>query len=323
MNLQTSKMLKIAAGIATLAGLCFAIWHFSRAKISDLDTKTESEARIVATSGILSTHSTHSKAIQAGVAAPADWLGNTDIRQLLTSPEVAKIDYGLIRLGMLCDSYRYPTHKAIVFESTARAKAEKSADLMLGDATQAEKEAAFERSRTKCARLYGGSVPTDEELDRFRTQAAFKRWAELSKRSIASDPALTTAEISEARSTVVSAPMFGTLEATLLPRLDITSLTKKFGKEQADQLHIHLVTMVLCRMGDDCGKNGLVTDQQCWRYGLCGDNVEAAILQNLASRGFDANEVSDYASDIHTRLQYRDFSMLTSSSSPSIAPPNR
>lgn len=146
--------------------------------------------------------------------------------------------------------------------------------------------AGFQRSLDKCTKLYEGAKLSQGEQDTVGALPSVMKYrailSTLRSAKTFDDPD-TVAALSDA----VSGPMFGALAPLLAFKLDYAELANAYGIEQLDALRTFTIPLVLCRMGDDCGPGGIVTEQLCWENGICGDRVEDAIFGTLRDRGLD------------------------------------
>lgn len=307
---KTRAAFLAAAALASICGLVWLLVMRHDVARSAHKVFVEQPAPVTAESVARPKQTT---AERAGAQAPVLWLQGTDARQLLRSSEIGKVDYAALRLRTQCASFIIysPQGKPVFAEIIKEQSAEKGfGALLVGSGTLPERETAFERSRANCDRIFGTGDLSPEEDSVVKVQPEYKRFQAVAQQALSDNNAVSNGQRNEALSTVVKAPMFGVLEATLYSKLDVSDLSKKVGEEQAEMLRTQVVTLVLCKFGDDCGRHGIVTDQFCWQYGVCGDVLETEILQNLTRRGFSASAVHEFATDVYSRLQSRDFSQL-------------
>lgn len=221
----------------------------------------------------------------------------------MRSSNLAKIDYGFARLLTVCHSFRMGASGATrIRPFPPLAQMEKGDELLAGNATVEERLAGFERSRERCSKLFDGAKLTDDEWDSIRTQPVFVQYLSV-PHTFSAAKNFDSPEVIAAVSTIVAGPMFGALDYLLFSRLDYTELANAYGNERGAPLMALTVQAVLCRMGDDCGPGGTVTEHICWQFGICGNRVEDAILANLHHRGLDTAAFNQFVFRVHQALQ--------------------
>ena len=169
--------------------------------------------------------------------------------------------------------------------------------------------AEFSRSIDKCNQLYEGKLVSDDERNAMRALPAFSQFQAISL-SLRDATNFDNEQSKTALSKAVSGPMFGVLESLMYNKVDYSELEKSFTPDQAFALPILVSALVLCRMGDDCGRDGIVTEQLCWQNGLCGDNAQDAILANFHARGVDPTALNHFVTKVNQSLQTGDTSIF-------------
>ncbi len=177
--------------------------------------------------------------------------------------------------------------------------------LITGGASEAVRLAAYARSYEKCARLYELRQLTGEEASRFRMLPSVKKYAEVGA-ELRKAKNFERPETRAALDLAISEPMLGLLSSLTL-ELDLQDLSKSYPEETVGPgLETMVMMLVLCKMGDDCDRGGIVTDQLCWAFAICGDRVEDAIRASLVQRGIDPVPLDQFVNRIAERLHARD-----------------
>ena len=98
--------------------------------------------------------------------------------------------------------------------------------------------------------------------------------------------------------------MFGALEAFLYSVISNSgALAKEYPPEQAAALRNLAIPLLLCQMGDDCRRGGIVSEQLCWQSGICGENVQDAILEHLRNQQINTAALEQFVTSLHQKLQ--------------------
>jgi hypothetical protein len=260
-----------------------------------------------------STLNANSLVAQSGVQLG---LFDQSIRTLINSKSLARIDYALYRIGPQCMSVTYNSNGVKPIEdnfsaSTIRSFGEKAFNF--GRATNTARYAAYVRSIEKCSKLYEAARVTQQEFDALKSRPEGKEYAALQEKLFVfgTPQDYEAPQLKEAVGKVVSEPMFGLLSRLLLSHLEYESLNNAYtNKVQPNAFPDIVTTLVLCRMGDDCGQSGIVTEQLCWLNAICGFRAEDAIMANLIERGIDVTALNEFVSRVHSALQTQDTSIF-------------
>jgi len=235
---------------------------------------------------------------------------NESVRSLMRSNNIAKVDYGSFQLRNVCRSFLHGQDgKTAVKRLLALPQTDKGDALAIGNATEAERLAGFQRSLYKCTKLYEGARLTQNDQDEISALPSVLRYRAVLN-SLRNAKTFDGAETLAALSDAASGPLFGALSSLLSSKVDYTELVNAYGKEQIDALRSLTIPLVLCRMGDDCGPGGTVTEQLCWENGICGDYVDGAIFANLRDRGLDTVAYNRFVTNVHQALLTRDTSIF-------------
>ena len=238
-------------------------------------------------------------------------LFNENARALMRSSEPSKVDYGRMRLKLECLSFSLGGNGTELLRDygPAASKPKGAYALIVGDASDAARMAGFSRSLEKCRDLYGGVPLTVSEIQLIDTLPTGTQYRAI-RQTLIDSKDFDSAETKAALSQVVTGPMFGALSSLLATSVDYSDLLKSYRPEQVDALYLLAIPMVLCRMGDDCDRGGIVTDQLCWTNGICGDRVEEAIFANLRNHGLDTTAFSQFIFKVHQALLTGDTSIF-------------
>lgn len=247
---------------------------------------------------------------QGGLGDNSLGIYNESVRSLIRSNSLAKIDYGFARLNSVCRSFLSGQDGVTaVRKSLPLAQLEKGEELLIGNATVEERVAGFQRSLDRCTKLYEGAKLSEDELALFRAQPSAVQYRAL-RNALAEANNFDSPQAVAALSTAVAGPMFDALTPLLFSEVNYAELTSAYGKERGDALRGLTFPLVLCRMGDDCGPSGTVTEQLCWQFGICGQRVEEAIFANLRDRGLDTTAFSQFIFKVHQALLVGDTSIF-------------
>lgn len=234
-------------------------------------------------------------------------LFNESIRSLMRSSSISKIDYALSRAQSECMSFYLGLDVAVAVKEFAAATSENelTKQLSLGRASKEVRHTSFRRSFDKCSKLFEGARISQQEMDTLRLLPSFDQYRAV-KAALNASQHFDRPEEMAALSQAVLAPMFGALASVIANKVDFAELVAAYGRERVVPLYDLTIPLVLCRMGDDCGSGGIVTEQLCWERGICGDRVEEAILDNLRAKGVDTRALEQFITRVHLGLQNRD-----------------
>ena len=243
---------------------------------------------------------------QSGLGDNGLGIYNESARALMRSNSYVKVDYGSFQLRNVCRSFLNGQDGVLAVRgSSSLPQAHKADELVIGNATEAVRLAGFQRSLDKCTKLFEGAVISQGERDAMVALPAFIQYRAILN-TLGNAQNFDNPETIAALSSAVSGPMFGALSPLLSSKVDYTELINAYGKDQIDALRSLTIPLVLCRMGDDCGPGGTVTEQLCWENGICGQRVEEAIFANLRDRGLDTTAFSQFIFKVHQALQAGD-----------------
>ena len=318
---------KLAAILLCCAAVGLLIWFSQRSTLQSASS-TMSGARSQASGDSSSVSSSTSKLVSippdkrsdAAITRAGIWQGglgdnslgiyNESARSLMRSNSLAKIDYGFARLRSVCLSFLSGQDGVTAVKKLRPlAQVAKGEELLTGNASLEERLAGFQRSLERCSRLYDGEKLSEDELNSVGALPAVIQYRAL-RNTLNNAKDFDSPEMVAAVSTAVSGPMFEAMVPLLFSHVDYAELTNAYGKERGDALRGLTFPLVLCRMGDDCGPGGTVTEQLCWQFGICGQRVEEAIFANLRDRGLDTTAFSQFVFKIHQALQAGDTSIF-------------
>ena len=247
---------------------------------------------------------------QGGLGDNSLGIYNESVRSLIRSNSLAKIDYGFARLHSVCRSFLSGQDGVTaVRKFPSLAQLDKGDELVIGNATVEERLVGFQRSLDRCTKLYEGAKLSEAELVSAGAQPSIVQYRAL-RNALGDANNFESPQTVAALSTAVAGPMFAALTPLLFSKVDYAELANAYGKERSDALRALTFPLVLCRMGDDCGPGGTVTEQLCWEWGICGQHVEEAIFANLRDRGLDTTAFSQFVFKIHQALQAGDTSIF-------------
>jgi hypothetical protein len=234
-------------------------------------------------------------------------LFNATARDMIRSNSLAKIDYAMSRLLVECQAIiaGNESDKQIKEYGPGPSIATGEKSLITGNASDDERRAAHRRSYEKCAKFYDYVQISPEEMAQFRAMPNVKLYQNLAKELYDVNKYDRAAAIA-AFDTVISEPMLGRLQS-LAMKLDLKEVYEAYPPETVGTGHETLVmTLLLCKMGDDCDRNGIVTDQLCWLFAICGNRVDEAVRASLSARGIDPAPLDRFVNRLVERLQARD-----------------
>ena len=251
-----------------------------------------------------------------GLASRNLGLFDESASSLLRSNDLTKVDYALIRLGTQClsllrgDSPDGATRAELVRDAWhVHSKLTGAEALLVGSASTDARLAGLSRSIESCSKFHAGGVLSAEEAAALRSQPVFLERLALG-RTLRDAKNFNDEDVKAALSKIVNGPLFGALESVMYNNLDYGGLEKSFTSDQIANFPTLVVTLVLCRMGDDCARGGIVTEQLCWQNGICGDNTEEAIWANLRDRGLDTTALNQFVTRVHQALLSGDTSIF-------------
>ena len=314
---------KLGVILACCGAFALLIW-FSQRSTSESASSTNSGARTQAVGNSSNGSSSNGALVsvlpgeQSGsaVARAGNWQGglgdnslgiyNESVRSLIRSNSLAKIDYGFARLNSVCRSFLSGQDGVTaVRKFPPLPQLDKGDELVIGNATVEERLVGFQRSLDRCTKLYEGAKLSEAELALAGAQPSIVQYRAL-RNALGDANNFESPQTIAALSTAVAGPMFDALTPLLFSKVDYAELSNAYGKARGDALRALTFPLVLCRMGDDCGPGGLVTEQLCWEWGICGQRVEDAIFANLRDRGLDSTAFSQFVFKIHQALQSGD-----------------
>ena len=125
---------------------------------------------------------------------------------------------------------------------------------------------------------------------------------------VMSDP--SDPEMKAKLTTVVTSPMYATLEQILATQLDLAPLKTAYPEELVQSMSVFLSQIMVCRMGEDCGLDGLMTLRLCQDSAICGNDFEGAVWDHLQSKGIDTRAFREFVDQRQRALAVLDFSIL-------------
>jgi hypothetical protein len=325
-NSRDSVRRRILLLVIACALTIFVLWKaltpkyfesiFSQASDTSIRKSASNNEKLIEPTRTIST--TEPVGITPALAQRGAQLGLFDkpVRALIDSNSLAKIDYAIYRIRPQCSSVTYNSNGIKPIEDNFSATAISSfgeGALNFGRATKAARYAAYARSIEKCSKLYEASSLSQQEVDALDSRPMGREYAALRETLFAHDVPkdFDSTQMKVAVEKIASEPMFGLLSRLLLSHLEYEPLTNSYkGNVLPEAFPDIVTTLVLCRMGDDCGQGGIVTEQLCWLNAICGSRAEDAIMANLVERGIDVTTLNEYVSRVHRALQTQDTSVF-------------
>ena len=138
----------------------------------------------------------------------------------------------------------------------------------------------------------------------FNAQPNTAKWRRLLKAGQKENFGTDFAATNEFFEKMVSEPMLGAIEAFFYAGLGQSGeLGKEYPPQQAAALRLLAVPFLLCQMGDDCRSGGIVSEQLCWQSGICGENVQDAILAHLRNQQINTAAFEQYVATLRQKLE--------------------
>lgn len=232
-----------------------------------------------------------------------------DVRELVSSADMSRFDYGMLWASVNCtvlaDDPRTPFVRELMEKQTSGAQYN-----AIGKGTLAAREAAASQARQACQDVFGSGRLSGEEYAALRATDRFVEYRRI-RDLLEKDAALTDPASRDAFASALKAPMFGTVYAQLL-HLDTSPLQQAYPRQLIPGLTPLAATAIVCRMGDDCGSGGLSTLNLCWLQGICGADVEAALVGYFVERGLDPAPFQQYVGRIQGSLAAGNYSVFRS-----------
>jgi hypothetical protein len=232
-------------------------------------------------------------------------------RGLSPNASRAEIDQAFLYVFMNCASLNPDWSAATAVRHTMgyAGRAITDEGLIIGSAAEITRMESFARAKSICVELYVALGLSDDQLKAIRAGKASKEHRALNNAFFyLKQP--NTPEVKAALEAVVSERMYGLLTSALYQHLDTTSLEKSFGEGRGAALSSAAINIIQCRLGADCGRGGLFTENLCWQHAICGENLEAAFIANLRERGVDPTAFSRYVDRIVEALLKADTSIF-------------
>lgn len=248
----------------------------------------------------------------------ASGLVRAKLRVLLNSDQLMKVDYAWRRLEARCtnalkDAADRPKAFARL-KSTMAAfqRAPQEVDrIYLGNASFQQRVAAFDKLHALCDASLEGAPLSAADDERFRASSQFIRFRDIAlsfPMRVMSDP--SDPEMKAKLTTVVTSPMYATLEQILATQLDLAPLKTAYPEELVQSMSVFLSQIMVCRMGEDCGLDGLMTLRLCQDSAICGNDFEGAVWDHLQSKGIDTRAFREFVDQRQRALAVLDFSIL-------------
>ncbi len=261
------------------------------------------------------------KSAEGQIASP-NLLGES-LRKLLSSNKLTNFDYAWRRLQGRCSQpdTQMSNRSATLTRLTANMEAQQKPStgdphfILFGNASYEKRVIAIDKLNELCNKSTEGSLLSNMEDEKIRASPEFARYRDIAmtfpKTKTTLD--LNNVQIKGALETVVTSPMYSTLEWILFTQLDTAPLSSAYTAEQVSNLSFLASKILVCRMGDDCGFNGFMTLEFCRYNGICGNDLESAIWDNLRARNIDTRAFRQFIDQCQQALNLLDFSILKKS----------
>lgn len=273
-------------------------------KVATADTAVALPANQQRTTAVAS----NSKTSAPSGFRPALISGN--IQSLMSSADLVRIDYAMLRVRSHCLSAPggQDATKGVREMGYTPSTFKGAYALAVGNASDEVRTAAYARSYDRCRGFVDPPLSDKEFADLTKLPISSKAMAIMQQLRNASD--FENAETKQALTLAVNGPMFGALEAVIMGKVDFTTLSNSYSAEQMSTLTPFITDILLCRMGDDCGVGGIITEQLCWQNGICGGSVEEAIMTHLRASGLDTAALNQFVNKMLLALQASDTSIF-------------
>jgi hypothetical protein len=324
----------IAAGLVLLTLSAFVFWKMRddpvfdttyalKPQLSDQvnkDGESLQPIKGVATNekiGIVSGDNEINHNLYKGLKTPstpklAKGLFNDSIANLLNSRELKRVDYARLKILLPCGAQiGFGDARQEMFTLQLQTNIEyDKLPLKFFRANDQTRRAALDRFVDVCFNIFESN-----DFPRKVVDASFLTPQMDALRKIVGDADVTklnagNAEAEKAFKQVITEPLLGKLENILYTSLDYSSLKNSYSTEQIAMLNMVVVPILLCRMGDDCGLDGLVTLQICMQHGICGNNVESAIWDSLGGNQTDLAALRRFIDRTYLAIQAQDLSVF-------------
>ncbi len=249
---------------------------------------------------------------------PPGILGGGNLRKLYASADLTNLDYAWSRLTPICNmalNQARERDKVLAKLSSDAANNQKLSPrdpyyLSVGNASYQQRLIALDRFYELCNKSFDGTPLTSEELTRVSAQPSAQKYRAIASAASVELIDLNNVKIREALTTVVTTPMYDTLQGILLTKLDTSPLSVAYSPEQIESFKALAAQILVCRLGDDCGPDGYTTLFTCRLNGICGNNYEDAVWDHLQARNIDTRAFRQFIDQRYQALSLLDFSIL-------------
>jgi hypothetical protein len=334
--IQYSKRKFLVLAILALSALGLAIWNMDRVTSKQMpsfqstsgdlvipqnqaDATTESVVLSASNSdkSVASKNTDANSELRVLDAAqfnnPPKGLFRESITNLLNSNELKKVDYARLKILVPCGNQMWlgKDRRQAAFSTQLRLSAElDNTQFRFQRAPEQTRRAALEKFVEVCQNIFEAKDYPTKILDSTMNST---QSMELRKTLAAADVSklgLGLLEAEKAFRVILSTPLYGALENNLYSSLDYSRLQNDYSPEQIALFNIVVVPILLCRMGDDCGPNGMVTLQMCMQVGICGNYVEEAVWDSLKNSKFNPAALKRFIDYTYLALQAQELSVL-------------
>ncbi len=254
-------------------------------------------------------------------ATPLDILGGGNFRKLIESNRLTNIDYAIRRLAAMCtkslsdasDRKKTLDNLSLRMAEEQKPSPDDPSRLGVGKASFQQRVASLDELYEFCNKSFEGALLKSDEYARVNTRPDVQRFRAIDKAANPQVIDLSNIQTKEALETVVTTPLYATLQGILISHLDFSTLAGNYSQEQIATLGIYASQIIVCRLGDDCGSNGYMTLFACQYGGICGNNFEEAVWDHLKDRNIDTRALRQFIDQRQQALSLLDFSILKKS----------
>jgi hypothetical protein len=243
-----------------------------------------------------------------------------NLRKLLHSNELSKIDYGVSRIRPWCmvSAKQAGERETVIARMANSIKKDKQRILAgapswidsSGGASLEKRVAAMDRFHEFCKISTEGNAVMWEEFERIKLKPEFARRQAIASMFLPADIDLTSVKIKDALETVVRSPMYATLGDILRNKLDTSSLGSTYSEDEISILRLFASDILVCRLGDDCGPDGFANLWFCQSAGICGNDLESGIWDYLKENKVDTAALRQFIDQRQQALNLLDFTIL-------------
>jgi hypothetical protein len=239
-------------------------------------------------------------------------LFHDSITNLLNSRDLKKVDYARLKVLLPCGAqigFGNARQEMFTLQLQSDIPIHKL-PLRFSRANDQTRRAALDRFVDVCFSIFESNDFPRKLADASFSTAQMDALRKITRDADVTKLSLGDVEAGKAFKQIISEPLFGKLESILYTSLDYSPLQNSYSAEQIAMFNMVVVPILLCRMGDDCGPDGLVTLQICMQHGICGNYVESAIWDSLRISQTDMTALRRFIDRTYLAIQAQDLSMF-------------